>query len=70
MNMHLETLKIDRRILKDFKFEYVIVDLACCILYNFCKIYFKWISLSKDVVQCLDLFIGVRRCAMKLYGDG
>ena len=46
------------------------VTLAYCILHNFCEIYGERIPLPKNVAQCHDPFVGVRRGAMRLSGDG
>ena len=46
-------LKNRRRILKNFNIEVnkaAIVTLACCVLYNFCEIYFERVPLLEDVV--------------------
>jgi hypothetical protein len=46
------------------------VSLACCVLHNFCEIYEERVSLPEDVAQRPDPFVGVRRGAMILHGDG
>ena len=47
-----------------------IVTLACCVLHNFCEIYFERVPLPEDVDQRRDQFVRVRRGAMTLPGDG
>ena len=44
--------------------------LACCVLHNFCEIYFERVPLPKDLDQRRDQFLGVRRGAMRLPTDG
>ena len=46
------------------------VTLACCVLHNFCEIYSERVPLPEDVDQRRDQFVGVRRGAMRLPGDG
>ena len=47
-----------------------IVTLAYCVLHNFCEIYSERVPLPEDVDQHRDQFVGVRRGAMRLPGDG
>ena len=66
-------LKNRWRILKYFSMnmdKVATVTLTCCVLHNFCKIYAKRVPLLEDVAQRPDLFVGVRRGAMRLHGDG
>ena len=46
------------------------VTLACCILHNFCEIYFERVPLLEDVDQRSDEFVGICRGAMRLPDDG
>ena len=46
------------------------MTLACCVLHNFCKIYYEQIPFPEDEDQCLDQFVEVRRGAMRLPSDG
>ena len=46
------------------------VTLACCVLHNFCEIYRERVPLPEDAAQRPDLFVGVRRGAMRLLGNG
>ena len=46
------------------------VTLAYCVLHNFYEIYGERVSLHEDVAQRPDPFVGVRRGAMRLPGDG
>ena len=43
--------------------------LVCCVLHKFCKIYVEHVPLLEDLVQRADLFVKVRRGAMRLPGD-
>jgi hypothetical protein len=48
----------------------IIVSLTCCVFHNFCEIYAEFVLLPEDVAQRVDHFVGVRRGAMKLSGNG
>jgi hypothetical protein len=66
-------LKNRWRILKHFNMSMdkaATVILACCVLHNFCEIYGGRVPLPEDVAQRPDPFVGVRRGAMRLSGDG
>jgi len=66
-------LKNRWRILKHFNMSMdkaATVTLACCVLHNFCEIYGERVPLPEDVAQRPDPFVGVRRGAMRLPGDG
>ena len=66
-------LKNRWRILKHFNMNMdraATVTLACCVLHNFCEIYAERVPLPEDVAQRPDPFVGVRRGAMRLLGDG
>ena len=66
-------LKNRWRILKHFNMNMdkaITVNIAYCVLHNFCEIYAKRVPLPDDVAQLLDPFVGVRRGAMRLSGDG
>ena len=61
------------RILKNFNINMdraIIVALACCVLHNFCEIYGECVPLPEDAAQRPDPFVGIRRGAMRLSGDG
>ena len=65
-------LKSRWRILKHFisMDKAATVTLTYCVFHNFCEIYKERVPLPTDVAQCHDPFVGVRRGAMRLSGDG
>ena len=70
--MHLEHLGIDGEFLS-FNMNMdraATMNLACCVLHNFCEIYVEQVPLRKDVDQHPNPCVGVRRGAMRLFGDG
>jgi hypothetical protein len=66
-------LKNRWRILKGFNMgvdRAATVTLACCVLHNFCEIHSEDVPLPTDMEHHRDPYVGLRRGAMRLAGDG